>query len=106
MSLMHQFKMADSRVFSFFPSLLLVVLLFLWAPPVQSYPDGGRIDCPHDNFNTTAKTASCSKSLALQTGGLIFVKLNLTGGKSDEVGKLGDGDVQSCGGFLITSNRS
>ena len=103
MSLVHQFKMADFRVFSFIPSLLLVFLLLLWAPPVQSYPDGGRIGCPRDNFNTTAKTANCSKSLALQKGGLIFVKVEFDGGKS---GKLSNEGVQSCGGVLMTSNGS
>ena len=95
-------KMAGICVSSFIASLL--ILLLLWAPPVQSYPDGGRKVCPRENFNTTAKTASCSKSLALQTGGLIFVKLDFDDDKPEEIGKLGDGGVQSCGGSLITSN--
>ena len=50
-------------------SLLLLFLLVLWTPPVQSHLDGGKHVC--ENANNTA----CNKELALIDGGLIFVKL-------------------------------
>ena len=66
--------MAEVSVYSF------LLLLILWAPPVQAYPDGGRIVCP---TGSSKNVANCTKDQTLLKGGLIFVELDFndtTGG--------------------------
>lgn len=51
-------------------SFSLLILIILWTPPVQSYPDGGRKVCE----NMTTGTV-CSKDQALLIGSLVLVTL-------------------------------
>ena len=59
--------MADFRVSSF----IVLILFFLWAPPVESYPDGGSKVCENMTISTV-----CSKQQALQSESVVYVTLD------------------------------
>ena len=80
--------MAEVSVSSF------LLLLILCAPPVQSYPDGGRVVC-----GNVLDTHNCTKAQTLLKDGLIFVKIDFN---DTAKGALSIGGVQPCGVVAMT----